>query len=433
MDPHVGQMLTLFVRELPSGQYLDTVLVSTIEDAEFDVRSYVLEPGKSYVVDFYADHNGNGMYDAPPADHAWRVETGQAMGDLDVAFVHNTNFTDIQSPAGPNVMLAEDPELGMVLTDAEGFTLYYFTKDALPDTSFCLGGCVTNWPLFYAADLVPGDGLDSADFSSIEHPEGGMQTTYKGWPLYYFINDTLPGETHGEAVGNVWFAAKPDYSIMLMDNILVGRDGITYNSNYEPGEEVVQYFVDEYGMTLYIFLNDTYNQNNFTNPDFSNDAVWPIYEEEPGRVASTLDTALFATIDVYGRKQLTYKGWPLYYFGVDSLRGQNTGVSVPSPGVWPVAAKDLEEAPSVTSTDDLSADEGLQLYPNPAVNELNIISEKTIESVSILGLTGARIMTLSGIGSKEYILSLEGFSAGIYFVEVRSVDQAVQVSRLIKK
>ena len=34
-----------------------------------------------------------------------------------------------------------------------------------------------------------GEGLDIVDFSSIEHPEGGMQTTYKGWPLYYFKND----------------------------------------------------------------------------------------------------------------------------------------------------------------------------------------------------------------------------------------------------
>ena len=84
-----------------------------------------------------------------------------------------------------------------------------------------------------------------ADFGVIEHPEGGMQSTYKGWPLYYWVNDLNPGETKGEAVGNVWFVAKPDYSIMLMDGLLIGKDGVTYNSMYEPGEEMVQYFVDE--------------------------------------------------------------------------------------------------------------------------------------------------------------------------------------------
>jgi predicted lipoprotein with Yx(FWY)xxD motif/plastocyanin len=432
MTPHLGQMLTLYVRELPSGTYVDTVVLAQIDNADFDVKSYVLEPGKSYLVDFYADHNGNGKYDAPSTDHAWRVETGEATGDVDIDFMHNTNFTDIQPPAGANVLLAEDAQLGKILTDAEGYTLYYFTKDALPDTSLCTGGCVTNWPLYYAENLVLGEGLDSADFSSIEHPEGGMQTTYKGWPLYYFKNDLNPGETNGEAVGNVWFVAKPDYSIMLIDNILVGKDGVTYNSNYEPGEEVVQFFVDEYGMTLYIFINDTYNQNNFTSSDFSNNPVWPIYEEELQGVASTLDTSLFDMIDVFGRQQLTYKGWPLYYFGADSLRGMATGVSVPNPGIWPVAVASLEEA-AVTSVEDFDANSGLQLYPNPVINELNIVSDKTIESISIISITGARVLTIGNVQSADFVVPMDGISAGIYFVEVRSADHAIQVSRLVKR
>ncbi len=110
MNPHLGQMLTLYVRELPSGNYLDTVVVNPIENADFDVKSYVLEPGNGYMVDFYADHNNNGIYDAPPVDHAWRLETGVTMGDVDIDFQHNTNFTDIQPSAGANILLAEDPD-----------------------------------------------------------------------------------------------------------------------------------------------------------------------------------------------------------------------------------------------------------------------------------------------------------------------------------
>ena len=97
MTPHVGQMLTLYVRDLASGTYLDTVVIASIEAAEFDVESHVVEAGNSYMVDFFADHNGSGTYDAPPTDHAWRLETGVAMGDVDLDFVHNTNFTDIFS------------------------------------------------------------------------------------------------------------------------------------------------------------------------------------------------------------------------------------------------------------------------------------------------------------------------------------------------
>jgi hypothetical protein len=88
-------MLTLYVRDLSSGEYLDTVVVPAIADEKFDVESHELEVSGTYQVDFYADHNGNSSYDTPPADHAWRLETGVAMGDVDLEFTHNTNFTDI--------------------------------------------------------------------------------------------------------------------------------------------------------------------------------------------------------------------------------------------------------------------------------------------------------------------------------------------------
>jgi plastocyanin len=112
MDPHVGQMLSLYVRDLASGTYLDTVIIGSIEDAEFDVESHVVETGNSYQVDFYADHNGNSSYDAPPTDHAWRLESGVALGDVDLDFVHNTNFTDIFSTTGLRDQAAD---FGLVL------------------------------------------------------------------------------------------------------------------------------------------------------------------------------------------------------------------------------------------------------------------------------------------------------------------------------
>ncbi len=351
---------------------------------------------------------------------------------VNFGMVGKVTVIDGGSSTGPDIKLMEDAELGMVLTDSDGFTLYYFTKDALPETSLCTGGCVTNWPLFYVENPEPGEGLDVDDFSSIEHPEGGMQTTYKGWPLYYFQNDLNPGETNGETVGNVWFVAKPDYTIMLMDGLLIGKDGVTYNSKYEPGEEVVQYFVDEYGRSLYIFINDTYDQNNYTNPDFSNNPIWPIYEEELQSVASILDPLLFGAIDVFGRNQLTYNGWPLYYFQEESQRGDATGVSVPSPGVWPVAVMGLE-ALVASGVEDFSRFGTLEIYPNPAANELTITTTEVMESVSIVNVQGARVKSHSGIQSTEYNLSLEQIGSGVYFVEVRTVDGNLHISRLVKR
>ena len=295
------------------------------------------------------------------------------------------------------------------------------------------GGCVDNWPLFYIENPELGDGLVMEDFGVIEHPEGGMQTTYKGWPLYYWVNDLIPGETKGEAVGNVWFVAKPDYSIMLMDGLLIGKDGVNYNSAYEPGEEMVQYFVDENGFSLYIFVNDSYGQNNFTSEDFSNNGAWPIYEEELQGVASSLDKALFGSTNVFGRQQMTYKGWPLYYFGGDTLRGQTTGVSVPSPGIWPVAVQGLEEAPVISSVNEIDTQEGLRLYPNPAINELHIMSDESIESIAVVNVLGARIRNFSNLKSHDMTINLGGLDPGIYLIEVRTADEQIRISRLVKR
>lgn len=114
MTPHLGQMLTLYVRDLETGTYLDTVVLVSIADADFDLESHIVETGRTYQVDFFADHNGNNSYDAPPTDHAWRLVTGVAMGDVDLEFIHNTNFTDIFLNTG----------FGQRNTGQEGFSVY---------------------------------------------------------------------------------------------------------------------------------------------------------------------------------------------------------------------------------------------------------------------------------------------------------------------
>ena len=48
---------------------------------------------------------------------------------------------------------------------------------------------------------------------------------------------------------------------------------------------------------------------------------------------------------LHGREQLTYKGWPVYYFGQDTGKGDNKGVSVPVPGKWPIINADTGAAP----------------------------------------------------------------------------------------
>jgi len=233
---------------------------------------------------------------------------------------------------------------GEILVDGDGRALYFYSKDA-DGSSQCSDGCLDAWPVFFAENIMIDTQMSKDDFGFITRADNTPQVTYKGWPLYYYVSDVDEGVVTCDGVEDAWFVAKPDYTIMLANNQLVGADENNYNSNYELGNEVVQYFVDKEGNTLYTFVDDEANTNTYTASDFSNNGSWPVYEEDLKNVPSTLDKSLFSNITVFGKTQLTYKGWPLYYYGSDSKRGETKGVSVPTPGRWPVAVQTVNEAP----------------------------------------------------------------------------------------
>jgi predicted lipoprotein with Yx(FWY)xxD motif len=102
--------------------------------------------------------------------------------------------------------------LGDVLVDAEGFTLYVFDNDTPNSgTSSCTGGCLDNWPPAAAEEgFTVGEGLDQALFSTITRDDGSLQLAVNGRPLYRFAADTAAGQTNGQGVGGVWWAAGAD-------------------------------------------------------------------------------------------------------------------------------------------------------------------------------------------------------------------------------
>jgi predicted lipoprotein with Yx(FWY)xxD motif len=242
--------------------------------------------------------------------------------------------------------LVTDSHFGSIIVDSQGNTLYFFSLDA-NGSSACTGNCLAVWPLSYVANPTFGTGLTDTDFSFITRSDGSKQTTYKGWPLYTYSGDTAPGKTSGDGVENIWFVAKPDYTVMLANNQLVGNDGIKYDSTYKPGTGITQYLTDDRGITLYSFSLDKADSNKFTKSDFSNDGVFPIVQvTSTQNVPSLLNKSMLGTITVFGKTQLTFKGWPVYRFGADSLqRGNTRGMSVPTPGFWPLMGANSPAAP----------------------------------------------------------------------------------------
>lgn len=108
------------------------------------------------------------------------------------------------------VETADNPALGMILTDSEGMTLYLFEKD-VPNSgkSVCNDTCAENWPAFTADDpLTLPEGVPG-ELTQITRDDGSMQVAYNGQPLYYFVGDEAAGDTNGQDVGEVWYVVNP--------------------------------------------------------------------------------------------------------------------------------------------------------------------------------------------------------------------------------
>ena len=110
--------------------------------------------------------------------------------------------------ADNNLVKIQDGAMGKYLVDAKGMTLYWFNKDKAGQSA-CAGDCLVKWPAYHREKVEAGPGLKASDFGTITRADGAKQTTFRGYPLYYFFQDKAAGETKGDKVAGVWFLVDP--------------------------------------------------------------------------------------------------------------------------------------------------------------------------------------------------------------------------------
>lgn len=222
-----------------------------------------------------------------------------------------------------NIQLENNSSFGSILVNQNNQTLYFFAGDVTGESN-CNGGCAEAWPpvIADAADLNLTSNLNSSYFGNVSTADGQKQLTYKGWPLYYFSPESdgvleAPGAVEGDARGNVFYVAKPDYSLFL------GRQVVT------EGEDAEIYLVDANGNSFYFFANDEENVSNCAGGCLS---AWPVFENESDLVLpSAFSVNQFGKITRADEKvQVTYAGKPLYFFAQDTNRGDIKGHTAPN-------------------------------------------------------------------------------------------------------
>lgn len=152
----------------------------------------------------------------------FRIITGVAVAALAVALagctspateepVDDDTSIETEAPETDALLTTTDSDLGEIVVDADGMTVYMFDNDTQGgDSSTCEGECATNWPAVTTDSDDPpvAEGIDG-EVGTIEGVEGEPQVTLNGWPLYYFAGDEAPGDTNGQGVNDVWWVLTP--------------------------------------------------------------------------------------------------------------------------------------------------------------------------------------------------------------------------------
>jgi predicted lipoprotein with Yx(FWY)xxD motif len=121
--------------------------------------------------------------------------------------------TDTPAASGAVSLKTSKGEPGTFLVDSSGRSLYLFEADK-GDKSTCNAACAAAWPpLTTTGAPTAGTGVKADLLGTTKRDDGTMEVTYNGHPLYYFANDTAPGDTKGQGVdgfGAEWYVVAPN-------------------------------------------------------------------------------------------------------------------------------------------------------------------------------------------------------------------------------
>ncbi|MEU2286264.1 SCO0930 family lipoprotein [Streptomyces sp. NPDC013178] len=241
--------------------------------------------------------------------------------------------TGSQAGVAGQLSVSANAELGKVLIDSNGMTLYRFDSDTQePPKSNCDGDCAKTWPPVPADDATAGDGIDKSLLGEVTRSDGTKQLTVDGWPVYRYAKDANAGDTNGQGVGGKWFALAPDGKKAKAESAL---PGLSVRKDPKLGDIVV----DKNGMTVYRFLKDKAWPKPVSNCNGACVEKWPVVAP-----VATNDTegvqkkGLMSFTRGDGVKQMTVNCSPIYTFSGDKAPGDINGQGVG--GQWYAVAPD---------------------------------------------------------------------------------------------
>jgi predicted lipoprotein with Yx(FWY)xxD motif len=110
--------------------------------------------------------------------------------------------TSNSSSSSAALVKSASNSLGTILVNSQGMTLYHLSGEVNGKFICTSTACVGIWhPLIAPSSGAAPSGVGS--LGTVKRPDGTVQVTYKGTPLYTFAGDQQPGETKGQGIKDV--------------------------------------------------------------------------------------------------------------------------------------------------------------------------------------------------------------------------------------
>lgn len=256
---------------------------------------------------------------------------GQTNGENVAAFNGLWNLVNLAGQPAPGVatVALESSAEGQVLSSPTAHStyrsLYNLTTDP-PNQSTCFGGCARFWwPLLTSGQPTAGTGVDPKGLGTIQRPDGTLQVTYFGTPVYFFAFDLGPGAKSGLTNGEdsvdqfangIWYLMSAS-GASAPAPVTIGSSssafGTTLNWNKNP---------------LYMFGSDSSAASSCTGLCAR---TWtPLITTGAPQAAagSGVAQSMLGTIQrADGSTQVTYNGHPLYTFALDFAGTDGQGIT----------------------------------------------------------------------------------------------------------
>ena len=148
-----------------------------------------------------------------PGEEGAESQTTQ-MAEHPVTMPASTHMSDVQYVQGNgNLLLGTEgnAKSGTYLIGFNGMALYTFANDTAT-ASNCTGACASIWPPYIVADSSALGNIQKGipgKVGTVVRPNGALQVTYNGKPLYFYANDKTTSDTTGNGVKGVWHLATP--------------------------------------------------------------------------------------------------------------------------------------------------------------------------------------------------------------------------------